>query len=431
MPWQQQVADVALEVDPATGLLWYREVVVTVPRQSGKTTLLKGVQSHRCVAWPRQRVTYTAQTRNAARKKWADDFVIDLEASPLGALFETRLANGQEAMRWRNGSSWGIEATTESSGHGDVLDLGVIDEAFKQTDHRLEQAMRPAMMTRPQPQLWIISTAGNADSVYLWGKVEAGRQIVELGDPNARVAYFEWSAGDDDDPADPDTWWRCMPALGITVPVEAILADFQSMALAEFERAYLNRWSAGRREPVFSPADWSATLDSSSRPNEDELAYALDVTPDRGAGSIAASDGRHLEVVRNDRGTGWLVERAREVTERRPGEVVVDPAGPAGSLIPELEAAGVVVRSITGREYAQACGQLFDAVVAHEVRHIGQNELDTALQAATRRRRGDVWTWARNDTTTDLSPLVAVTLARWAAANPPSSSSKAGPVFAW
>ena len=32
MPWQQFVADVALEVDLSTGLLAYREVVLTVPR---------------------------------------------------------------------------------------------------------------------------------------------------------------------------------------------------------------------------------------------------------------------------------------------------------------------------------------------------------------------------------------------------------------
>src|SRR5215207_2302173 len=40
MPWQQHVADVAMEVDPDTGRLVYRRIVLTVPRQSGKTTLL-------------------------------------------------------------------------------------------------------------------------------------------------------------------------------------------------------------------------------------------------------------------------------------------------------------------------------------------------------------------------------------------------------
>jgi len=69
IPWQSFVSDVAMEVDPASGLLAYRTVVVTVPRQSGKTKEELSVATHRCVAWPGQTVTYTAQTRVKAREK--------------------------------------------------------------------------------------------------------------------------------------------------------------------------------------------------------------------------------------------------------------------------------------------------------------------------------------------------------------------------
>ena len=51
MPWQQHVADVALEVDPATGLLAYREVVVTIPRQSGKSSLALAIMVHRAIGF--------------------------------------------------------------------------------------------------------------------------------------------------------------------------------------------------------------------------------------------------------------------------------------------------------------------------------------------------------------------------------------------
>ena len=46
MPWQAQAADVALEVDPATGLFVYSTVGITVPRQSGKTTLTGAIAEH-------------------------------------------------------------------------------------------------------------------------------------------------------------------------------------------------------------------------------------------------------------------------------------------------------------------------------------------------------------------------------------------------
>src|ERR1700733_136749 len=65
MPWQQQVADVAGETFK-DGRLCYNEIVITVPRQSGKTTLVLSVVVGRAEAGPsfggRQKMLYAAQT---------------------------------------------------------------------------------------------------------------------------------------------------------------------------------------------------------------------------------------------------------------------------------------------------------------------------------------------------------------------------------
>src|SRR5213078_2636771 len=62
MPWQRDVLDTALEVDPKTGLLIYREAVLTVPRQSGKTWLLLCLMVHRALGFGEpQQILYTAQ----------------------------------------------------------------------------------------------------------------------------------------------------------------------------------------------------------------------------------------------------------------------------------------------------------------------------------------------------------------------------------
>jgi len=65
MPWQQLVADVGLEYEIVDGIVvpFYREVVVTVPRQNGKTTLVLVFEVQRAVGWNEpQRIAYTAQT---------------------------------------------------------------------------------------------------------------------------------------------------------------------------------------------------------------------------------------------------------------------------------------------------------------------------------------------------------------------------------
>ncbi|HEU4751527.1 MAG TPA: terminase large subunit [Armatimonadota bacterium] len=434
MPWQRLVADVALEVDPDTGLLAYREVRVTVPRQSGKTTLTLSTMVHRALGFgTRQRIIYTAQTRGAARRKWEDEHVAALESSPFRKLFSVRKQLGQEAIRWKNGSMHGIESNTEKAAHGETVDLGVIDEAFSQEDARLEQAFKPAMITRPQPQLWVVSTAGTAKSAFLRAKVDDGRERARMRQFGA-VAYFEWSApgaGDPEgaaDPEDPATWRGCMPALGHTVTEAAIRAEFESMDLAEFRRAFLNQWPDDAPEEwlVIGEKPWRALADPESE-IVGPLALCADVTPDRSAGSIAVAGLRadglaHVEVIDARPGTSWMVSRIVDLVERwSPCAVVLDVAGPAGSLLPGLEKAGVEVVKPSAREVGQACGALYDMVMPPRdaedwkpgLRHLDQPELSSALAGAQRRSLGDAWAWARKGLSVDISPLVAATMALW------------------
>ena len=429
MPWQRQVVDTALEIDPQTGRLVYREVTLTVPRQSGKTTLILALAVHRALAMGSpQRIVYTAQTRLDARKKWEDDHLPILQGSMFGQFFHPRKSAGNEAFIWKNGSQHGIMSVTKKSGHGPTVDLAFIDEAFAQADARLEQATKPSMITRPQPQLWVVSTAGDVESLFLRAKVDAGRRRAEVS--RARnVAYFEWSAPEKADPADESVWWSCMPALGRTVPVEAIRADYDSMVsqgnLAEFRRAYLNQWL----DEV--PAEWlviprEAWEGLAARPvAHGEVALAADVTPrlpgSQVWGTVAASwqrpDGcTDVEIIERRQGTAWMPERiAQIVRKHRPCATVIDAVGPAASLVDELEALGVEVVKPNMREVVQACGRFFDAVMdSRTLRHGGDPALDAAVAGAIKRDLGDGWAWARKGASVDISPLVACTLASWA-----------------
>jgi hypothetical protein len=414
------VLEVALELLP-DGRPAYREVRVTVPRQQGKTGgLILPVAVHRALGGvdPRaQRILYTAQDRNHAREKWSEQVDL-LDHSPLRRLYTTRRSNGSEAIRWRNGSTHGITASGETSGHGFTLDLGFLDEAFAQVDDRLVQAFRPAMLTRPWAQLWVVSTAGTDESAFLRERVDDGRARVEA-DERTGVAYFEWSAPDDADPDDRETWWRAMPALGTLIDEDTVAADHAAMDAGEFARAYLNRWSPGGT-PVFDLAEWVRCLDPSSGSGA-APAFGVDVSPDRSHASIAAaagrSDGRvHLEVVDRRSGTDWIVGRVAELLERHaPVAIVLDPSGPAGSLVTDLTRLPRVppLVLVTARQYAAACGALFDDVSTARIAHRGQPALDDAVVAARRRNVADAWVWARPATGVDPSPLIAATLARW------------------
>jgi phage terminase large subunit-like protein len=418
MPWQQMVADVAGEIDPSTGLPAYREIRVTVPRQSGKTSLILVAEVDRCIAWgPDQRVLYAAQDRQSSRAKWEEQYKL-LHRTKLRDIVHLRKRSGEERMEFpRTDSLIAITASGESAGHGQTLDLGVIDEAFAQKDERLVQGFRPAMLTRPAAQMWIVSTMGAEDSIFLHDRIDDGRARVEA-DERSGVAFFEWSAYDDDDPDDPATWWRCMPALGRTVTESVIQTDHDALPPEEFARAYLNRRTASG-SPVVDLAAWQRGRDPLSQV-AGLPCFAIDVTPDRSHGSIAVAGWRadsrvHVEVVEHRPGTDWIVERMAELERRwHPWPVVVDPGSPAASLLVDLASLGVPTETLDARSYAAACAQFYDAVMGPEPRiaHLDQPALNLAVGNARKRVLGDAWAWARK-VGADVSPLVAVTLARW------------------
>jgi phage terminase large subunit-like protein len=258
MPWQRHVADVALERDDR-GRLAYREVIVSVPRQSGKSTLLLLLLLWRLLSAPGQRAIYAAQNRLSARNRLFDTWYPKIRRSPLRDTFTLGRATGAEALRAANGSLLTLLSSEESGGHGEVLDLAVLDEAWALTA-AAEQSTRPAMATRRGAQVWCVSTAGTERSVFWRSKVDAGRAAAGAGLTEG-TAFFEWSMPPDaSDIGDPELWRSYHPALNRTIEERVLSQDLGSMDPHEFRRAYGNVWSSealtGWR--VIGKDDWEA-----------------------------------------------------------------------------------------------------------------------------------------------------------------------------
>ncbi len=445
MEWQQDVVDVAYEYDPVTERFRYDEADVTVPRQSGKTTVVLAKKVHRLTVMARQlgpqRSTYTAQTRLAARKKLERDFadklrgaaafreVAHAKARPSRPTqWRLTLNNGSEAIQFGSGSFLQIDAPSRTGGHGDTLDDGTIDEAFAHEDDTVEAAMRPAMATRRNAQLWVISTAGDARSKYLYGKVIAGRRATESGE-HGRVCYVEYSAPDDADPGDPATWWACMPALGCTVAEEFIAGEWQRAqrkgqeGIDTFRRAYLNQWPD---VPILGDVDkggafdltrWADLADPDA-PRGQFPVFAVATAPDRAWSAIAVAwrrpDGlAQVMLADYHAGTAWVPGRLAEL-EARWGGTVVDRA--SRGLVDGADAA-------SQEDVAVAEAALADAVTAGTVRHGSSQALDIAVRSAQWRPLGDTRVLDRKGSA-DISPVVAAALAVHGVLAPPARSGR-------
>jgi hypothetical protein len=295
------------------------------------------------------------------------------------------------------------------------LDCGIKDELFADVDNRRDQAMNPAMATRPHAQMFTASTMGTAESLALNMAVETGREAVEAG-RSTGVAYFEWSADEDDDPGDPATWWRCMPALGRTITLEVVEHAYQTLPIGEFKRAYLNIPTA-TDERVIPQVAWDAVCSPSVEATAD--VFALDVNPERtAAGIVAVGAGPVVEVVDYRTGVAWLVDRCEEIHGRYGASFVADKNGPAGGFIEELERRELPVLALDSRDMQHASGGFFDAVIDGGVQVRQNGDLDAAVACAAKRPVGDSWVWGRKSSRGDVSLLVAASMGLWVVLHP-------------
>jgi hypothetical protein len=409
MPWQEEVSDVfgeQLNERPA-----YRELVLTVPRQSGKTTLILAIMLHRALFYGKpQRIAYTAQTGHDARQKLLDDFVPLIERSPFAGLIDrVYRANGDEAIIFGNGSRIEVLRNSISAGHGRTLDLAIIDEAFADEDDVREQALLPTMATKKDAQILVVSTAGTERSLYLKRKVDQGRAAVEA-DPGEGIAYFEWSAAPDDDPFDREVWRRVMPALELTVQESAVEHAMSTMTLNEFRRSYLNVWSTVSEQMI--PAKVWAQCCSAKHAPAGALTFSVDVALDRSRGSIAVADQNgNIELIENKEGVSWIQQRTLELFRRWKGVVVVDGYGPASSFVDPLKQVGVPIHIYRTADVVSACALFYDAILDKAVKVKSDDRLDKAVAAASRRAVGQQWLFQRNTPDADISTLYAACFA--------------------
>jgi phage terminase large subunit-like protein len=95
--------------------------------------------------------------------------------------------------------------------------------------------------------------------------------------------------------------------------------------------------------------------------------------------------------------------------------VVIDGASAAASIIDELRQAGIKVTTTSAADMAAACGTLYDGVQEGWLHHLDDPVINAALGVARKRKLEAAWAWNRKGQASDITPIVACTLALWGA----------------
>jgi hypothetical protein len=368
--------------------------------------------------------------------------------------------HGEGRHKVTGGQRLRFVARSKGSGRGFTGVRNLIDESYAYTEDQ-KAALMPTMSaveatygTPPQ----IVYTSSPPLDALTGDPMFDLRDRAVAGDPD--LFWADWGAPldaekpeDQEKARDPKLWLATNPAAPHRVSMEHIGRELRGMGIAGFMRERLCVWPRRAATNAIDFKAWQGLVDVCAGEDCDEwvegmdkrgrcrheviggFAFAFDVSEARDYAAIAAvgrrADGlEHWEVAVYRPGTDWVVDRLTELKERHaPIAFGLDQNAPANTLVADLVDEELGDSAITvplveefplrgdlllinARQVAMACGDMVDAVRQGRGRHLGQGVLDLAVQKAEQRPAGDGFTWGRRLSSVDVSPFVALTLAR-------------------
>jgi phage terminase large subunit-like protein len=424
------------------------EVGLMVSRQNGKGSILEARELAGLFILGERTVVHSAHMFDTSK----EHFLRMLELIEGVPDFDREIdkvtrSHGDEGILLKSGQRLRFRTRTKGGGRGWSPDFIALDEAMYLNSEQMA-ALMFSTSARPNPQIWYTGSAGDKESTQ-FGRVRA-RAVMGVKNaegfrvPDPRLMYAEWSidactdlclsrCDEHDKPNEVDSYAKANPGLGIRITLETVESERRSLDADTFaqERLGVGDWPVeGDQWAVIKEESWKARIDETSEIERDSIkVLGIDTSPNRdfSAISVCGSNGEclHVEItsdeIREDHRTGadWVVPRIKQIWDRsRPDAVIIDKQGQAGSFIDELVAYGVTVISPTTSEYGQACGSFTSGVQPRkgevaDIVHIDQLSLNEAVAGADKKALGDKWKWDKQNSATDITPLVASTLAAW------------------
>ena len=437
IPWQRWLLIHALELrtDPRDRTVAltphrfrFRTLLILVARQNGKTSIVEIKNLWKLFVLRVLLVIGTAQTLEYAEESW-DKAVEIVEAIPEleAEVKHVDKTNGKKTLRLHGGPRWKVATASRRGGRSLSGDDVNLDELREHQNWDAWGAVTKTTMARPDPQVWAFSNAGDDKSIVLNDLLATGRALVEADHPgDESFGLMEWSAPDDvkctcgrpdgqhrDDCRlqDRDAWAQANPSLGYTVTEEAIasalatdpVAVFRTEVLCQRVENLLEEWQ------VIPEAEWRAAASPWQQEYDSPASVCIEMSLDRHSVAIAVAtvrrDGKRQVVIAElelgpDKVVPLIVawKKTRKICA-----IVIDRGGPAGSLVPDLEAKKIEVEQPSLRDLAGACGALHDGIAGpvkddedpaevRNIRHADQAALTVAIaNLRGRKSKSEVW----------------------------------------
>jgi hypothetical protein len=430
-----------LSTDEQGKLVAYR-AVISMARQCGKTVVAELYSLY--FALQGEAVLYTTHRSDAARQ-FFKRVLVNL-GDEHGA--EIRRTNGQEEVEFASGGAVVFRTRGPRVGRSFSFDRVVFDEA-QHCDQEAVDAAAPTLRTKANPQQLYLGCAANgnlnANCAVLY---ELRETAVSASDDS--LCYLEWSgvavdqAGEeipanemtDDMLDDVETWRRALAGDGRRVTEEHLRRERGSskMSATSFATECLNVWvppllGGASASPVsfeswIDLADESLELPGPTAEGLPAVVVGFDMNVQREVSIVLvgrlASGLLYLELVGKFAGSTAAMEALRKLTDREDIDVVsiVADGEPSNmDLIHRLEHEFILTprqkQELGDARQAgiKAAGALLDLIAERRFQHRGQRELGEAVRGAAVKHFTDSWAFSRSKSRSDVSPLIAASVA--------------------
>lgn len=422
--WQRWVVWESMQRAP-DGRWAASEVCVVVPRQNGKGSILEARQLAGLVLEDESLAVHTAHEFKTAYEHFLRLTRL-IESTPdiERLVSKVRRGAGEQAIEMRSGSRLRFLARSSGSGRGLSAPTLYLDEAFALTAAEMGSLLY-AQSAQPDPQLWMTSSAPKRTSAVLAQMIRR----VGSGADEPRLLGAVWMADRDGSRWDEARWQAANPGFPHRIRPETIATELRNAGddpemLAEFDRERLGLVELSDEAGTVVPLGvWDGLVDDGWEMSP-PVTVVLDVAPDSLAASFVAAqidgDGvARIEVVDRRPGSDWVVEAAKGVVAAALGPLHVASGSPAAAKVAELRSAGLEVVEVPADAVRRACQAFVDRCRDGRLRHRGGQAIRSGLVGAGRRESGDQWSWSRASSTTDITALVAASIAAHVASERP------------
>lgn len=419
-------------------------VVMSIPRQVGKTFFIGAVAFALCMLNPGMLVIWTAHQLATAGETFRSMQGMAKQPKVRPFIKQVRLGSGDEAIEFSNGSRILFGARERGFGLGFTkVGVLVLDEAQRVTEKTMDDLI-PTMNQAENPLLFMVGTpprptdSGEEFKARRRKALEVERRKQAGEKPECNMVYVEFSADKD---VRPEKWpmgqvdWAAVstanPSYPLRTPKSAVLRMLENLRPESMRREAFGVWDEDQAGSRAISADlWSDTgvAEAPDGMKSYGVAFSIDGSRVAVAGAVAHGDDEvHVELIAqadDDAGlstlANWLCDKGPDGVARwrSAGAIVLGGSAGAGvlkQLLIERRVPDKRIRVVSTPQYLQACAMTDDAFTGHKATHLaseGQKVLDDAVSIVDKDKRGG---WMATVPEGDETPVEAISLALWGA----------------